>query len=559
MASKKKHVEKLPMASLTEPVRKSVLDVIQYNLRAIGYRMENIIRDLRVDYNNMPITGLFLVYPSCYIHILEAWEDIIYKHYELMYAMDDDKCKFEKAIPLPSYHHVHQVGDLICRWCHVYMIPLTLIGTLEAHTLDDILKQVSNCLIKVYTLCEYIAKARSKGDIKRPTLCADVEQRFDEASKNSIDVQDVLLNLGDKAYLPESTVLEFLLNVNSPVLKTVEEHLQIYSDASPSAFWDDNNVWPPPCDIMPRDAFDGRKVPDHRSVLDAFQEIATRCWVNVIVLYSTVMKAPDCQPLANAEHLLFSGCAPIQTEWKKESHRISTGTTVDHRGSFHRKCKHALGITLHKQGEMVFAFICGIDNTSAAWTEARLESYPVAMKDSRLDDGICHGRDQQVASGYFFFTALAQKFQIVKILPVTCISVNYDIAVILYSASSPKPFVSHSIDTPLNPQFLDRRYREIDRSRHSIHRSTSRIIASENVSDNASFSYSTVNPTNYSIIRQHTDDASCTLHTAKAACVQALLYSKYDRKSATCLSFPAFPAYLAQPQLMIMHCTSLNL
>jgi len=61
--------------------------------------------------------------------------------------------------------------------------------------------------------------------------------------------------------------------------------------------------------------------------------------------------------------------------------------------------------SLHKQGEMVFAFICRIDNTSAARTEARLESYPVAMKDSRLDDGICHSRDQQVASGYFFFTA----------------------------------------------------------------------------------------------------------------------------------------------------------
>lgn len=27
------------------------------------------------------------------------------------------------------------------------------------------------------------------------------------------------------------------------------------------------------------------------------------------------------------------------------------------------------------------------------------------MKDSRLDDGICHGRDQQVAGGYFFFAA----------------------------------------------------------------------------------------------------------------------------------------------------------
>jgi len=58
----------------------------------------------------------------------------------------------------------------------------------------------------------------------------------------SIDVQDVLRNLGEAAqYLPESTVLEFLLNVNSPVLKTVEEYMQMYSDMSPSAFWDGKN------------------------------------------------------------------------------------------------------------------------------------------------------------------------------------------------------------------------------------------------------------------------------------------------------------------------------
>lgn len=51
------------------------------------------------------------------IYSLQAWEDIIYKHYELMYALDDDECKFGKAIPLPSYHHVHQVGGLICGAC----------------------------------------------------------------------------------------------------------------------------------------------------------------------------------------------------------------------------------------------------------------------------------------------------------------------------------------------------------------------------------------------------------------------------------------------------------
>ncbi|EFN72581.1 hypothetical protein EAG_03520 [Camponotus floridanus] len=32
--------------------------------------------------------------------------------------------------------------------------------------------------------------------------------------------------------------------------------MQMYSDMSPSAFWDDNNIWPPPCNIMPRDVFD---------------------------------------------------------------------------------------------------------------------------------------------------------------------------------------------------------------------------------------------------------------------------------------------------------------
>ncbi|XP_018339816.1 PREDICTED: uncharacterized protein LOC108747066 [Trachymyrmex septentrionalis] len=270
MASKKKRVTKLPMPSLIEPVRKSVLDVIQRNLRVIDSktyitrviyigkyyetheifrkRMENIMRDLCVDDDNSSITGLLVVYPLYYIHILEAWEDMIYKHYELinlMFVISDDVCRFGKTISLPSYHHVHQ--RFFSAWCHVYMIPLTLPRTIEAQTLDDILKEVLKCLIKVYTFCEYI-----------------VNMMYEQ----SIAIKDVLLgDLGDKAarYLPESTVLKFLLSVNLPVFKSVEEYLQMYSDASPSAFWDDNNVWPPPCDIMPRDAFDGRKISDQRN------------------------------------------------------------------------------------------------------------------------------------------------------------------------------------------------------------------------------------------------------------------------------------------------------
>lgn len=34
--------------------------------------MEDIIRELHMDYSDMLITGLFLVYPTCYIHVLEV-------------------------------------------------------------------------------------------------------------------------------------------------------------------------------------------------------------------------------------------------------------------------------------------------------------------------------------------------------------------------------------------------------------------------------------------------------------------------------------------------------
>lgn len=43
--------------------------------------MEDIIHDLHMDYNDVPITGLFLVYPTCYIHVLEVYLNIQYLHY----------------------------------------------------------------------------------------------------------------------------------------------------------------------------------------------------------------------------------------------------------------------------------------------------------------------------------------------------------------------------------------------------------------------------------------------------------------------------------------------
>lgn len=64
-----------------------------------------------------------------------------------MYLYKNDRAKY-----------ISRFQRFFASWCHFYTIPPTLIGISEGHTLDDIQKQVSNCLMKMYTLCEYVAK-----------------------------------------------------------------------------------------------------------------------------------------------------------------------------------------------------------------------------------------------------------------------------------------------------------------------------------------------------------------------------------------------------------------
>ncbi|XP_043255333.1 testis-expressed protein 47-like [Colletes gigas] len=218
------------MKRVFEPVRKSMLDVVRKNLRVAGRVtyitrivyigeyvgshsdlekvMEYVINDLKADCVNVLISGLLLVYPQCYIHVLEASEDIIYKHLK---ALDDnhrDSFKLENAIFLPSYHHVHQ--RFFSEWSYVYTIPPTLIDKLESYELSEIRTQVSNCLRKVYTLCDNIAKT---------------------VRDFAVPMKDVVRNISDEVsrLFPESTVLQYLLNAHSPVLLTAKEFLKIHS------------------------------------------------------------------------------------------------------------------------------------------------------------------------------------------------------------------------------------------------------------------------------------------------------------------------------------------
>ncbi|KAL2729040.1 hypothetical protein V1478_006672 [Vespula squamosa] len=229
---------------MAEAPRKSLLDVVETNLKIINYStyitrfsylgeyfhsseelqevMKRIVKALHGNPDENLVTGLLLIYPKYYIHLLEAPEDVIYMHFKDICECKNKDKKFGKAILLPTYHHAYQ--RFFIDWFHVYTLAPSLLDKIEKQTLEDIKRQISNCCLKLYHLCDYLSRAM-----------------HDDAN----DVVEILFNLNEKVpqYLPESTVLEFLLNAKSSVLKTVEDYLHIYSDVPFIEFYDGNRIY----------------------------------------------------------------------------------------------------------------------------------------------------------------------------------------------------------------------------------------------------------------------------------------------------------------------------
>ncbi|CAK9808337.1 Testis-expressed protein 47 [Anthophora plagiata] len=190
--------------------------------------MGTIIRQLQEDYNYVIITGLLLVYPENYIHVLEASEDIIYRHFKALYSSENDSCKMGRSIFLPSFHHVHQ--RFFMEWHHVFTIPPTLIQKLESYKLEDIQTQMSICFNKIYELCDHISNT---------------------VHDYAVPIKEIIRNINDKIsrLYPESTLLEYLLNANNSVILTVEKYLEIFSAVPFISLYSDR-IWPPPRDMM---------------------------------------------------------------------------------------------------------------------------------------------------------------------------------------------------------------------------------------------------------------------------------------------------------------------
>ncbi|XP_034176943.1 uncharacterized protein LOC117602718 isoform X2 [Osmia lignaria lignaria] len=202
------------MKRVTEPVRKSLLDVVKKNLRTAG-KITYLTRMVNIG-----------MYGGTDANLEKASEEIIYKQFKVLYGLHD--FDLGKSIFLPSHHHAHQ--RFFTEWFYIYAIPPSLFDIPRSYELDDIKGQVSNCLKKVYRFCDSISNA---------------------AHDSLIPMQDVVSNMGDAVtrVLPESTVIEYLLNAKTTILLSVEEYLKVHSKVPFINLYQDS-IWPPPYDFM---------------------------------------------------------------------------------------------------------------------------------------------------------------------------------------------------------------------------------------------------------------------------------------------------------------------
>ncbi|XP_033217326.1 testis-expressed protein 47-like [Belonocnema kinseyi] len=236
---------------MNEPVRKSYLDIVKRNLRAADRltfctrfiyfgeyydtaevfekQMKNIINHLNHEHNDIPIYGLLLVYPKYFIHLVTSCEEMIFRHFKAIFLDKGSEVKLGKVLHLPVQHHIYR--PYFTHWYSTITSPPVLLEKLENTELPEIEKHVRNIMLKIYKLCEFVIDANSKTGEPVSHILKDIEEKNPEN-------------------LPESTVLEFLLNCNSPVLVDMRHYLKSYVEIPDINFYNDR-VWPVPSKFMP--------------------------------------------------------------------------------------------------------------------------------------------------------------------------------------------------------------------------------------------------------------------------------------------------------------------
>ncbi|XP_008211287.1 testis-expressed protein 47-like isoform X1 [Nasonia vitripennis] len=237
---------------MDEPKRKSFLDILRKNLSLadrsafitrfvyigecrgstsdLQKKFRENVKEIKAEYGEDALTGILLVYPRNFIHLVEATEEIIYRHLKGVLGKQSEKL-IGRVIPLPANHNIFKLYFI--DW-HVVQIrnPPWLLDKIETIELDEIQRQIKNCLSKMYLLSEYLLNER------------------DASREKTIDALTTISRV-KPYYLPEVTIVEYLLSIKTPVLEDLRNYINKF-DAVPSINFYNDRIWPPAHGFIPQ-------------------------------------------------------------------------------------------------------------------------------------------------------------------------------------------------------------------------------------------------------------------------------------------------------------------
>lgn len=279
--SKKKKVFKKPEPiGIQEPPRKSLYQVIQNNFKVadrttyihrliyigehkfrgeeISELYERVVKEVNHQYNEEPLTGFILYYPTYFCVCIDGCEDSIHKHLEYIFGNPEIEENFGRTKCLVAYHHIGQ--RLLNNWMSFTSRPATLLEKIDFNMgIEKTYVNVMTCIQRMYRLGIFLRPKASVSEIDEET--SDNESGYMSRPLSRTASFEMMKQRYSRAgtidtllycLLPEYDLLEFLLS--SQYTQNLMTYFKAYGNIMPFDTYD-MKIWPTAKEIVPFDVF----------------------------------------------------------------------------------------------------------------------------------------------------------------------------------------------------------------------------------------------------------------------------------------------------------------
>ncbi|KXZ75523.1 uncharacterized protein LOC135267436 [Tribolium castaneum] len=254
-----------------EPIRRSLYDVVQTNLkiakrvtyihrllyigehsftpREIVEAMEKNYKLTNTGYCTEPLSGILLYYANHFCYIAEGSEEALHKHLSLLFEHESER--LENVRLLSAIHHVK--ARFWNEWMSHFGRPAERVEEFDSNSgLESSMMYVTECCERLYKFANAFISDQLKARAKR-------EEESDSSGDDKPDVANLqrTRSLVERdpyyEYLPEVKLLRFLINCE--YLKTLKQYHRYYEHIGQSKDFS-LKAWPAPKNFIPYDVFD---------------------------------------------------------------------------------------------------------------------------------------------------------------------------------------------------------------------------------------------------------------------------------------------------------------